>query len=281
MAMAEKDPIDRISNIAYRLRYLMQQDYVALPAEIQLNYNTVFTDLLRFFEFLEIRLQDDLRAAENAASPPRLPNDEILLGWFPVNWIPVWRVRATNVSAGTARFNDYVPPPDETEVVVFLDEYDEAQLKAVQNAAFKLADELGYRDFTLTDEQIGSIFRKFAGKVESGLASDHVQQKMQEIETRTSIEVVGRAQAQNDAIKTASAVNLIASLANIPNAVVRVGGLLILKQTNADGVPSAIIRELSIREVRALENNPGIQKDPHRALELLALAVAQLEEEEH
>jgi hypothetical protein len=75
-------------------------------------------------------------------------------------------------------------------------------------------------------------------------------------------------------------VNLIVSLTGIPNAVVRVGGLLIIKQTDADGDPAVLTRELSTREIRALELNPGIQKDPHGALELLAAAVAQLDEDE-
>jgi hypothetical protein len=101
-----------------------------------------------------------------------------------------------------------------------------------------------------------------------------------ELDERASIELVGRARAETDAIKAASAVNLIASLAGIPNAVVRVGGLLVIKQTDADGNPAVLTRELSTREIRALELNPGIQKDPHGALELLAAAVAQLEEDE-
>jgi hypothetical protein len=176
-------------------------------------------------------------------------------------------------------FADYTPPPGEAEIVIYLDEYDERQLERIQAEAVRLGDQLGYGGFVLTDEEFGSVWRVLRGKLRRGVKSEFVQQKMLELETRATIEISGRAQAEIDAITTASAVNLIASLADIPNAVVRVGGLLVVKQT-VNGVAAVIIRQLSTREIRAFELNPGIQKDPLGVLQLLAAAVAQLEEDE-
>lgn len=86
--------------------------------------------------------------------------------------------------------------PGEAEIVFYLDEYDEDQLKAVQAAAIKLGYELGYTDFVQTDEETGSIFRRFRGKLKTGIASDFVQQKLNELDERARIEIYGRAQAE-------------------------------------------------------------------------------------
>jgi transcriptional regulator with XRE-family HTH domain len=169
--------------------------------------------------------------------------------------------------------------PAEAEIVIYLDEYDDAQLHQIQAAATRIAAELGYADFALINELVGSIFLLLRGKLKAGLKSATAQQLKRELEDRVSIEVSGRARAEADAIKTSSAVQLIASLAGIPNAVVRVGGLLIVKQTGADGIPAVMMRDLSSLEIRALELNPGIQRDPQGVLQLLAAAVAQLRED--
>ena len=61
---------------------------------------------------------------------------------------------------------------------------------------------------------------------------------------------------------------------------VRVGSVLIIKKTDAMGDSVVLVRELIGTEIRALELNAGIQKDPQSALHLLALAVAELDEAE-
>jgi transcriptional regulator with XRE-family HTH domain len=219
------------------------------------------TETLDWLCFLVEQLEPKNSARKWGIGPNRLPR-------------PIGELNSISRSA------DYTPPPAEAEIVIYLDEYSEDQLEAVQAAAIQLGDELGYTDFILTDEQLSSVFRLFRGKLKTGLTPDFVQQKIRELDERASIEVVGRARAETDAIKTMSAVNVIASLADIPNAVVRVGGLLVIKQTDTNGHPAVVTRELSTREIKALELNPGIQRDPRAALQLLAAAVAQLKEDE-
>jgi hypothetical protein len=209
-----------------------------------------------------------------------MPPTDALMGSGSIAGMPVWRLLGPGQVHGAPSFSDYDPPPAEAEIVIYLDKYRNEDLEGIQDAAMRLGHELGYSDFLLTDEEIGSIFRRLRGKLKAGVESDFVQQKMQELDIRASIEISGRAQAETDAIKTSSAVSLIASLADIPNAVVRVGGLLVVKQTNAGGQPAVMTRELSTREIRALELNPGIQKDPQGVLQLLSAAVAQLAEDE-
>jgi hypothetical protein len=236
---------------------------------------------LRNQERVNASLAGQLKSPTRAALPERrnLPVSDQFVGVDVVKNVIVWQVRRGENRLDQATFTDYSPSPAEAEIVIYLDQYDEQQLERIQAAAVKLGNHLGYEDFAEIEEQFGSIWRVLRGKLRSGIRSAFVQEKMRELDMRASLEISGRAQAEIDAITTSSVVELIASLADIPNAVVRVGGILVVKQT-VNGGPAAMIRPLSAREIRALELNPGIQKDPGAVLHLLAAAVAQLEEDE-
>ncbi len=252
--MDYEDPaplVNRIMQAAFELRNVIKScDYDYFPAESQDQFAVALRRQADLLEALVEQLQNYNQATQRVyAGNPDVSDKDLLLDWYAVAGMPVWRVRSTYEPFGASAFADYTPPPAEAEAVVYLDKYSEEQLEAVQAAALQLGNELGYTDFILTDEQRGSVFRRFRGKLRTGLASNFVQQKMQELDERSSIEVVGRARAETDAIKASSAVKLIASLADIPNAVVRVGGLLIVKQTDANGVPAVMTRELSTREI--------------------------------
>lgn len=210
---------------------------------------------------------------------PNVPLDYELQGWFPIGngqdrAIALWRVGAAPESP--------VPPGTaldaEAELAIFLDEYDSQELDAVDAAARVLARSLGYNDFQLESEVSGSIFRRLRGKIHDGVASDYAQARLSELEQRFTLEAVGRTQAEVDAIVTDNAVQLIAALADIPNAVVRVGALMVIKYTNEAGGSVMLQRQLTSMEIRALERNPGIQAHPARALELLSIAVRDLPE---
>jgi hypothetical protein len=277
--MKHEDPVPlthRIQDVAQELNNLVIKSYSGLPMHFQIRLRLALESHAKRLEGLLEELSDYVRLERIARrTAPKLPERTWLdWDWYAVSGMPVWKVYPP------AELSDYTPAPADAEVVVYLDEFSKIQLEEVQAAAIRLGEELGYTDFVLTDEEKGSIFRRFRGKLQAGLAHDFVQQKMMELDERGSIELVGRARAETDAIKASSAVKLIASLADIPNAVVRVGGLLIIKQTDGHDNPAVLTRELSTREIRALELNPGIQKDPQAALELLAVAVAQLEEDE-
>jgi hypothetical protein len=67
--------------------------------------------------------------------------------------------------------------------------------------------------------------------------------------------------------------NLTRALAQVPAACITIGSLVILKY-QVDGQPILHPRELTAREMRALERFPDLQKNPARFLESLADAVA-------
>lgn len=233
-------------------------------------------------EIIQIgRFVDNLRVvwSTGAYSVPDLPRDYETQGWIPVGngqdrAVVLWRVGGALDSPMPLR----IAPDAEPEIAIFLDKFDPQQLDAVDAAAKVLARSLGYDNFQLESEVSGSIFRRLRGKIHDGVASDFAQARLSELEQRFTLEAVGRSQAEVDAIVTDNAVQLIAALADIPNAVVRVGALMVIKYTDGLDRPVMLQRQLTSMEIRALERNPGIQADPARALELLSIAVRELPE---
>jgi hypothetical protein len=225
-------------------------------------------------EILAAQTNGWVQASLRATAIPPVEKPYVAADWTPIRGLPAWRIDLDNEHHVYRTFEDYAPPPPTTDVVIYLDEYSKDQLGEITERAFALADSLGYSDFELVETEEGSIWNVFKGKIKDGVSSDYVQQKMQEIDQRLSLEMLGKAQAEVDAIRTDNTAALIAAVAEIPNAVVRAGGVLLIKYVDpTTGDPVLLTRDLSVRELRALERNPGIQRDPAHALELLALAV--------
>lgn len=166
------------------------------------------------------------------------------------------------------------PDDDSVELVIYLDEYEQRDLETLEEGAMALAGQIGYGDFTLIDERFGSIFKRWKGTVKRGVTSDQVKEAIAAVEDRIRIELIEKSRAEVDAINANSVATVLSSLENTPSAATRIGGLLIIKYPDANGDPVVLSRNLSPREIRALERYPGIQAEPRRTLQLLATVVA-------
>jgi hypothetical protein len=122
----------------------------------------------------------------------------------------------------------------------------------------------------------GSIFRRAKAVLESGAEAAELGQRMAKIERALELTYLDRTQAEVDAAKAGAVQQLLESLADIPQACIRVGSILLLKFENARG-PVVLIRTLSQLEIHALERYPEIQTDPPKALEALATAISSLQ----
>ena len=103
-----------------------------------------------------------------------------------------------------------------------------------------------------------------------------MQKRIAELDQSLTIYTVAKAQAEVDSLNTASVANLIASIADVPNAVARVGALAVIKYTDEGQDPLLFVRTLSALERKALEKSPGIQRNARHFFELLASTVYQL-----
>ena len=159
------------------------------------------------------------------------------------------------------------------EVTVYLDIYTSGQLDNVDSAVRDLAADAGIERLEVVEEVRGSIFRRLVGKLKEGATSDTVRTHLAEIDQALSLQLVGAKQAEVDTALTENAVSVIGSLVHVPNACVRVGSLLVVKHTPQGGEAVLLVRNLSPIEIQAIVQNPGIQRNPEQALELLSTAV--------
>lgn len=169
-------------------------------------------------------------------------------------------------------------PADKTsiDVAVYLDTAN----PNIVNQAFQAVDDLTSLMGYSAPEDIrivhGSIFRWSRSRVQDALGSEGVKSRL--IKGERALEIVGLDLPQSQAdLQWAQAVNqVIASLANIPQACIRVGSLLIVKFQGVSG-PVVLTRALSQLEIRALERYPEIQMHPEQILGMLYDATCSLE----
>jgi hypothetical protein len=140
----------------------------------------------------------------------------------------------------------------------------------------QLVQILGYGDHIDEINEQGSWFRTFTSKVRSQISQDEVQAIYGQAERALEIAHLDLRQAELD-VQTADAVmKLVRSLDDVSNAVIRVGSLLIVKQSSPTG-PTIVARTLSQVEIRAMEQYPEIIRQPNNVLEELTLAIQSMD----
>jgi hypothetical protein len=164
-------------------------------------------------------------------------------------------------------------------VAIYLDTDDRKISSRVFQNVDAIAQYLGYGKPEDVETKRGSIFRKWTAKARKAATSEEMRERLDKIER--AIELQGLVLPQADAdLKSAQAVSgLIKDLAEIPSACIRIGSLFLVKYQTSHG-PVLLTRNLSIKEIQALERFPEIQKEPSKALELLAFTVAAAGEEQ-
>ncbi|WP_439377485.1 hypothetical protein [Amycolatopsis lexingtonensis] len=124
----------------------------------------------------------------------------------------------------------------------------------------------------------GSIFRRSFSRAKETLTSAEMKERLEKIERAVEVQGLLLPQAEVD-FKISQAVSgIIASLANTPSACIRAGSIMLIKYQTDEG-PVILTRNLSVHEIRTLERFPGIQKEPSKALDLLATTIQSLESE--
>ncbi|WP_156391216.1 MULTISPECIES: hypothetical protein [unclassified Nocardioides] len=156
----------------------------------------------------------------------------------------------------------------------YLSDYDDKVLQRFQESLLRLAEYSGLRQTRVADERRGSIWRLFRGNVEKAADSELVRKKAAEIDAAVSLALIGKAQAEVDAINAASMQTLIEGLKDSDAGCIQVGGNLVVKfLPPGAATPVVLARRLTVLEQRALEENPGITADPSAAFAMLAVAV--------
>jgi transcriptional regulator with XRE-family HTH domain len=164
-------------------------------------------------------------------------------------------------------------------VDVYLDTDDDETAERVFAAVERLLEVTGY-DRSADEEVVrGSIWRRAITRLASGVTANEVRAQLAKAERAIELAEIDGRQADVDMKEASAVAELLDSLADVPQACIRVGALLLIKYTEPTGA-IGLSRTLSQAEIRAIERFPEIQTKPREVLGALASAVS-IDEQHH
>jgi hypothetical protein len=163
---------------------------------------------------------------------------------------------------------------DAAEVIyMYLDTDDADVARRVFTDFDSLARAVGYSDAIDEEVRRGSFWRKAKTFIVRSVTSDEVALRLAKVERAVELAQLDNRQAEVDGKEAEAVAQLLESLADIPQACMRVGSLLIVKFQDPSG-PVVLARTLTQPEIRALNRFPEIQARPRDVMKSLDTAVA-------
>ncbi len=114
--------------------------------------------------------------------------------------------------------------------------------------------------------QKGSLFQKMFGKAKDILSSEEFKEKIDQAEHGLKLSTISKQQSEIDMNQAEAVSKILNSISDIENAAIKIGSLLIVK-TTASGNPNIAVKNLSIKEMMLLEDEPSLLKNPIDLLE--------------
>jgi hypothetical protein len=156
---------------------------------------------------------------------------------------------------------------------MYLDTDDQEIARRVFADFDNLARVAGYSEATDEEVRRGSFWRKAKTLIIRGVTSDEVALRLAKVERAVELAQLDNRQAEVDGKEAEAVAQLLESLAEVPQACMRVGSLLIVKFQDPAG-PVVLARTLTQTEIRALNKFPEIQARPRDVMKSLDTAVA-------
>lgn len=169
--------------------------------------------------------------------------------------------------------------PSEISVAIYLDTNNASSIAQVVRHLDELVESLGYHGPIEPRIERGSFIRWSRAKFNGTLTSREAKDVFIKVQRALELSYLENQQAEVDSKAAKSVSSLVMSLNDIPNACIRAGSILLVKYSSPQG-PVILTRILSPLEIKTLERLPGIQQDPQKVLEYLALAQAESIESE-
>lgn len=171
---------------------------------------------------------------------------------------------SVRADVGSARMTRPVPAR-----IYFAESVSTDDRAAVISALDELMREAGL-DLTaqLPDEE-GSWWKRLIFRTKAALNQDEVQMRLKKAERAVEAHYLAKPEAEANNLQASGAAALIAALGETENAAIQVGSLLIIKVTDTTGKCIVLARTLTHDELKRLEENQSILRQPERVLELL------------
>lgn len=166
---------------------------------------------------------------------------------------------------------DYSAKIQHIPVSIYVDTEDQNLIFNAYISLLTAIESLGFKKSFEFNSEKGSWFKRVVARSKDVMTSDEVTSRFKEAEYALEVNTILKPQSEIDKNQSEALLNIITSLEKIPNAVIRIGSLLVVKETNAEGSPFIQCRSLSILENYYINKNPQLLKQPSKILNELAL----------
>lgn len=152
---------------------------------------------------------------------------------------------------------------------IYLDTTERDETEQVNKAVAELIEHLGFDVSWDLGAIVSSWFKRLFIKSKEALTHPEFARRFDEVEHGLQTYLISKHQSEIDANQADAASKVIESLAAIPNAVIKIGSLLIVKNTNSDGQTAVVVKTLTVREMVVLAKRPELLKQPAEILDEL------------
>ncbi|MEE8058515.1 MAG: hypothetical protein V3T17_11865 [Pseudomonadales bacterium] len=141
-----------------------------------------------------------------------------------------------------------------------LDYYENSRqlIKAIK----KFMELIGFELVMEFNPEFGSIYKRFFHKTKEALSQPEVQKRLEKLERAFELKTIGKDQSSINKSDAEAVVMLIGALENSDSAIIRIGTIVISKNTDDSGKNVTLVRNLSQAEIMEIESNPGINSEP-------------------
>ena len=152
--------------------------------------------------------------------------------------------------------------PNKIPIRVFLGSNDEGTIQKVESALLRLLEVYEFKIVDEDEPQYGSWWKKLIACAQNDKTQKALREKLEKIEKALELEKIGKAKSVINKNEAEAASILIESIKSESEAVIQVGSLLILKYTKPSGYSQTLVKNLSDRELSAVDDFPEILKNP-------------------
>lgn len=155
-------------------------------------------------------------------------------------------------------------------VNIFLDTNDPNKIYSTYQATLDFLTSIGFETVVDFPEKKGSWIKKIISKSKDIITSEEVSERLKEAEYAVEVNTILKPQSEVEKNQSEALLNILKGLEGIPNAVIRIGSLIVVKVTNQEGEMNVQVRTLSIKELHLLNKHPELLNQPKQILSDLA-----------
>lgn len=145
---------------------------------------------------------------------------------------------------------------------------DRAPHNEVQQAVTKLLSAFEFEVVDVLEPIEGSWYQALVARLRQALTSDELADRLQKVERGVELHLLHKKQAEIDSLQAEAVARLLTALEGTPSALIQIGSVLLVK---VEGVPA--VRNLTQQELRYLERNPSLLRNPAEVFDALDAAI--------